>query len=92
MNEKQTKELGSLWSAAELFAQCLSRVYSPRQTAERPEEVYKTTADLRMEFEPMCPVELIDAAYAIQDGGYEVAELGGCVYWKLWRAAEDFGL
>ena len=92
MNDKQMKEQPSLWSAADLFAQCLAKVYSPKQTDTHDDVAYKTTADLVVEFEPMCSVELVDAACAIQESGYEVAEMGGCVYWKLWRASEDFGL
>ncbi|MCR4612701.1 MAG: hypothetical protein K5778_01730 [Bacteroidaceae bacterium] len=79
----------SNWTAAELFAQCLGKVYRSTPCPGFDEVTYKTTADLVVEFEPMCSVELLDAARVIQEGGYEVAEMSGSVYWKMWRRTQD---
>lgn len=92
MNDKQMKEQPSLWSAADLSAQCLAKVYSPKRTDTHDDVTYKTTADLVVESESMCSVELVDAACAIQESGYEVAEMGGSVYWKMWRRGGDLSL
>ncbi len=85
-NENEKGQDPSLFEPATLFMQCVGKVYRPESEGIYVDAVYKTTADLLVEFNNMCEVGLLDASKALYESGYTVEEIGGRACWKLWRA------
>lgn len=85
-NENEKEQELSLFDPATLFMQCVGKVYRPESEGIYVDAVYKTTADLLVEFSSMCEVGLLDASKALTEAKYTVEDIGGRAYWKLWRA------
>lgn len=83
--QKETEQEPQQWDAATMFMECMMKVYRPSSEDFFTEAVYKTTADLLIEFSNMCEVSLLDASKAMSEAKFEVEEVGSKVYWKLWR-------